>query len=637
MKKVKLVLALLAAVWSVPSLALLTGASPTPSSRTLNTLNNNAIPVTWSVSADSAHVDGANSSPAQLRNVATSAVLGTIGASFSQAGAGPFSFSETLNISAAQVTNWQTQGIAQVEVFRLFADVAGRSVAASVLLSVPARGNITSASVSPLQSQLNATTNNSLPLTWRVNATATYTSGVTSSPASLINNGNGSSLGSAGGALNGSGAAPYNLSENLVLSAAQVQGWQLQGIAQVRVERTFTDTGSGDTQVANHVLVVPPRGNLTSARVSPTQRQVYASQDNDLQLNWQVAAGVGHVNGVISLPARVLDPRTGSAFASLGATLSASGAGPFIFSERLTLDAATAQAIAARKLQTVVLERTFSDPVGGGSTKAHMVLNVSGSPLDASRGSAPGALAVQGLRLEFDTGNDLTLTEINSQLKAQLTLAYTGSGLLEGRWQLAEPGSSEGLPLYRTLALVRQNLVSNQRVILASPKLPTLRAGKYLLRFCVTNRDLIRSDTVLDPQCPIEELVIDAAYQVQGVEGVPAVVITGLSPHQQAATAKTPFSWPPVAGAQVYQMQVFALQASGLKSPSSRQAGEVVEPSFVVGMVLPAATTKTPLSELVRSKLNPGSRYLWRITAHDPVGRLIGSSGEYTFIYQPEE
>jgi hypothetical protein len=52
-------------------------------------------------------------------------------------------------------------------------------------------------------------------------------------------------------------------------------------------------------------------------------------------------------------------------------------------------------------------------------------------------------------------------------------------------------------------------------------------------------------------------------------------------------------------------------------------------------MLLDSATSETALSELVRSKLQDGQRYLWRVSAHDETGRMIGRSSEASFVYAP--
>ncbi|WP_101759118.1 hypothetical protein [Oceanicoccus sp. KOV_DT_Chl] len=287
------------------------------------------------------------------------------------------------------------------------------------------------------------------------------------------------------------------------------------------------------------------------------------------------------------------------------------------------------------------MERTFNDPIGGASTQTTMVLMLSRSNLKAVRNSVTGGLSILGLRLEFESGNNLAVTMIDSPLKARLTVIHSGSGLLEGRWQIAEPGSSEGNPMYRTLSLVRQNLVANQRSVVQSPELPALRAGKYLMRFCVSNRELIEDDAVItDSQCPMESLIVTAAYQVQEAAAGSMPVgasIQGLSPNQQAVDATTPFSWPAVAGASSYQLQLFALASTEAALPSSKLENKKVEPRFVTGMVIPATSTSTTLSKLVKIRLQVNQRYLWRITAHDTKGKMIAISAEPTFIYRPEK
>ncbi|UTA48950.1 hypothetical protein L1F30_05235 [Simiduia sp. 21SJ11W-1] len=634
MKRISHILCFALVAWAMPAAALLTGVSVSPGSATLNTANNNALVVNWTVAADASHSSGANSNPGQLLDATTLNVLGSFGGTLNQAGSGPFNFTETLSISAAQVVSWQSAGVTQIEARRIFSDGIGRQVVGTLTLNVPARGSISAAGVTPAQSTLNAVNNNLLPITWQVTATPTYTAGVSSAPGQLVNPATGQVLGTLGSTLNGTGAAPYNLSENLMISSAQVRSWQSQNISQVRIDRTFTDSGTGDNVQASHLLIIPVQGNFTAARVSPMQRQVYASQENSVQLSWQVSTGSGHTNGVVSTSARIVNPANGALVANLGGVLSAPGSGPFLFSETLALGTDLMQTLLASNSSRLVIERVFSDPIGGGNTRAYMTLLVNRSALDAARTGSPGELQVRGLQLAFDTGNDLALVKENEALTAQLTVSYSGSGLLEGRWQLAEPGSTEALPLFKTLALVRRQVTGTQRIQLESPALPTQRAGKYLLRFCVTNRNLITEEVATDPQCPVQEWVIDAGYQVQAQQGL--LALTGLSPSQQAVSAQTPFRWPTVTGAAVYQLQIFALHHQAPITSATPTVGQSGEPQFVVGMVLPNSVTQSPLSELVRSKLNPGQRYLWRITAHNSAGKMLAASADYAFVYQPE-
>ena len=193
-----------------------------------------------------------------------------------------------------------------------------------------------------------------------------------------------------------------------------------------------------------------------------------------------------------------------------------------------------------------------------------------------------------------------------------------------------------GVPSFRTTALVNSSLQANQVVTLRSPGLPTARGGKYLLRFCVTAPE--ESEPIGlsgDAQCPDPDLTVTATYYVQDQAGQREAVIEGVSPDRQAVSESSPFSWRPLAGAVVYRLQIFDPAPADGGGPDPTDQGSRAEPDFVTGMILDAATRNTPLSELVRSRLQAGRRYLWRVTAHDEAGRMIGSSAEASFIYRP--
>lgn len=504
-----------------------------------------------------------------------------------------------------------------------------------LLSSNIAHAVITGASVTPTQRQLTATSINVFAASWRVTTNALHRTGATSSAAALVNPANSVILGNTGGSLTATGSGPFTFNETVTITQSQVRNWQSLGVSAILLRRDFLDAVSGTSATAVMRLLVPPAGQLTAARVTPSQNHLLANENNEFNASWYVTAGSGHSNGVVSSSARIVNPRTGATLTTVGSSLSANGGGPFLFNESISLDASLVQGLLGQRLDRVVLQRTFVDPVGGGSVEASMTLLLSSSRLTSIRDALTGALSIQSMRLEFANGNNMELVDLNDSLQAKLILVHSGTGLLEGRWQIAEPGSTETIPLYRTLALVRRNITGTQRSILHSPELPTSRTGRYLLRFCVTNREMITDDSTGTEQCPIEKLVVNAAYQVQGDAAFDMVKIRILSPNRQNVDAATPFSWQAVAGAKVYQMQIFALVSTNNGLPSSEDNEETIEPRFIVGMVLPAETTRTPLSELVCSKLQPDRRYLWRITAHDETGRLLGSSSDASFVFSP--
>lgn len=371
--------------------------------------------------------------------------------------------------------------------------------------------------------------------------------------------------------------------------------------------------------------------DFTGSRATPRQVQLVGSGANTISVTWQVTATADHRSGASSAGGDIIDPSSGEILLRVNRALNAAGAGPFMIRETLTLDAGIVRGWIERGTTTVILQRTFIDAAGS-STSASVVLVLNRSKLLVARRTTQGSFSVQTLRLEFDSGNNTEIVTVDESMRASLTVSYSGKGMLRGRWQIAEPGSSEGAPLYRTLSLVNTNLTTSQRSTLRSPALPTGRSGKYLLRFCVTNGfDIDPGD---DPLCPNQDLTAMATYLVQGVDASSVEKIEGLSPNRQSVTGTSNFSWRPLSEARVYQLQIFALGPADGDLPSSRIDSANVEPQFITGMLLKAANTNTLLSESVLSKLQAGQRYLWRVTAHDESGRMIGQSAESSFVFE---
>ncbi len=374
---------------------------------------------------------------------------------------------------------------------------------------------------------------------------------------------------------------------------------------------------------------------VTSLKVSPSNKLIIKDQNASVNLRWQIATDPNHTSGIASSNARIINPQNGEVLNVYGSVLSANGAGPFSFIETLTLPEVDTNLWFTQGLKSVVVKRTFSGPAGGSGKDAQMILQLSNSSLSASRESTSGELNILNLKFEFENGTVLAQVEQDSSLQGTLTLQYTGTGLLEGRWLIAEPAGSYDEPLYRTLALIKKNINGNQRSTFKSPELPTTSTGKYLLRFCVTNRSM-RSENVRSTEvCSSEELMSNAAYLVRGTSAK-LMHISGIQPDQQSVNPSTTFSWNPLAQARVYQIQFFELLPTKASLASSRDPAETVQPEFLVGMMLQGNTTQTPLSELVLSKLQSGKHYLWRVTAHNQLGHVLGSSPEATFHYQAD-
>ena len=284
-------------------------------------------------------------------------------------------------------------------------------------------------------------------------------------------------------------------------------------------------------------------------------------------------------------------------------------------SEVINISGAQVQNWLQQGYRVVVLRRAFQDPADGITVNADVRFSLNVSGLRTTRENA--GFEVQRLQLSFPNQTSQTVVEFEQPLQANLDVNYSGTGLLEGIWQIAEPGSAQGLPLYRTLRLEKRNLTKTQHSRLTSPALPTTKAGRYLLRFCVIDRDETTSGNA-DFNCSGTQVTV--AYQVLDSVVVQVVPIK-VQPVNKAIGPETELSWTAVPEVVVYQLQVFEKAQP--------------DPNFIVGMLLPQQQQSTQLSELVLTKLSAGHAYDWRINALDSQGQLIGQSGLMHFVYQP--
>lgn len=271
----------------------------------------------------------------------------------------------------------------------------------------------------------------------------------------------------------------------------------------------------------------------------------------------------------------------------------------------------------------IVIRRTFV--AGNNTVTADISLRLSSSSLSGMRNAA-AELDVQRMQILLDEQNrsgdssSAKVVDVDAPLQAQLKVNYAGSGTLEGKWQVAEPGSTEGKPLYRTLAIVRQPLLRSQESQVQGPVLPTHRQGKYLVRFCVSSAD--QNDILAggDSACPDPQFTVQAAYQVlERADQVGEMSIH--SPQQQAVDKDTPFVWQAVPQAVLYKLDIFELQGN--------------EQWFITGAFLPSDKMQTTLTQLMQHKLSAGATYRWQVTAVNAEGQLLAKSQQAVFTYQP--
>lgn len=256
------------------------------------------------------------------------------------------------------------------------------------------------------------------------------------------------------------------------------------------------------------------------------------------------------------------------------------------------------------------LRRTFSDP--DNSISAAVSLHPTG-------GGGHGLLDIGRLALHFDDMSTMRLVPQDEILHALLEVQFTGSGQLRGVWEIADPASTMGEPIYRPLRTVRQTLVGNQALKLESPPLPTGREGMYLLRF-----------TLSEPQTGFESLFIRYAVTAQQEARRPPRNVRLLTPDSGALVDEgTVFGWTALAGARAYQLEIHVQPAhdAAERLPELGSTQPAAPPTFegppLTGMLLTGEQPSTRLSQPVWQHLQPGRGYWWRV-------RVIGADGSVT-------
>lgn len=221
----------------------------------------------------------------------------------------------------------------------------------------------------------------------------------------------------------------------------------------------------------------------------------------------------------------------------------------------------------------------------------------------ASEATAP--FSINRLQLYFENNRaEITVKKNQPGLKAFIDIRFTGSGLLQGYWEV------DG----RVLSYVNKHLVYGRQVTLEYPEiprpkelqyLPTIDAGTHLVRFVVTSPTY----TVPPPE---------AIYFVTAEEYAKRPIALIL-PKDKSEVDYSPvtFRWEGKEEAITYLVEF--LEEAGQK------------PIF-------SAYTKRnsyllPMSVL-KSLFSPGRSYYWRVKGFDEDHRIVGESPEFKFTFK---
>jgi hypothetical protein len=506
-----------------------------------------------------------------------------------------------------------------------------------------AGANVTSASVSPPTATIPADTSSTVSVTWQAisvpdasggggsGATVTSTDGVfraDSSGGTVIGTSTQSLSAVAQGPAGQPGTATF-AETVLVPLPVLAQAVQL-GAARIVFQRAFGDGPlqpmSGNT--AEITLNLIPAVTVSG---DPAVANVPAGQSSTVSLSWQVsgaAAGtsVSSADGIFRAdgpggPVLGTNPR------SLTATLRAVG-GTSAVAVPETVRVPTEVVLRAEQVGAgrIVYQRVFT-AVGGAQSTGDVRLELAG-PLG-------GPFGISALQLRFEDGTRQAVVPPGEAVHVIADITHTGSGRLEGQWEVAEPGSTRGVPFFRSLSLERRQLVTAAaRVSIRSPALPSADDGVYLVRFRITS-----------PQISVEPPTL--RYIVSPAEtAFDPQPLTVLSPSSGAAhSSSTRFRWEGLNGAAAYRVEFHEASedtepSSGADSrlPAAGSPGPAADNTMtpISGFAVDAAVTDAVLSRLALSHLPSGRHYRWRVLAYDASGRLVGQS-ELRSLYVADE
>lgn len=268
---------------------------------------------------------------------------------------------------------------------------------------------------------------------------------------------------------------------------------------------------------------------------------------------------------------------------------------------------------------TFSYQRFFSDLDGAGN-------GLNGAVIINIQGTSSGDLNISRVELRFDTNQNIRVAGQGEKLTAVAEINYSGIGLLDAVWEVADPASTRGEPFFVPVRTLRQYLGAGRNAVLQSPPLPTSVIGTHLVRLRIRQ-------PVTAAQFPVLTYHVNKQVQDAGVNLV-EIRLSAPGPGAQYS-ADTSFSWLAVEGASAYQLEIYdtgTTAAADVVAPSPETQGDSYArsrelPSPVTGILLPAEKTSTTLTAMSRQYLRSGHRYRWRVIAIGDGGAVIGESG----------
>ncbi len=282
--------------------------------------------------------------------------------------------------------------------------------------------------------------------------------------------------------------------------------------------------------------------------------------------------------------------------------------------ENLLIPQTVLDAAQATGLTSIYFIRSFFDNPCAPTASCPYGTNASSVRINLVAPNPNAALALSRVALRFSDNTSVKVIQPNTSLMALADISYTGSGLLNAMWEIAEPVSTLGQPVFVPIQPVRQFLVAGGRVYLQTPPLPTQQQGLHVVRLTI-------NQPIPGFTLPILQYAVNPDGDVAGALVLPPVRIN--SPPDNALLARdTQFNWQAVKGARAYQLELFLPEQSGLKPDDAA----ITKHTPATGVMVPAKKNTLSLGELSRNKLRPNTTYYWRILAIGDGGQILSAS-----------
>ena len=370
--------------------------------------------------------------------------------------------------------------------------------------------------------------------------------------------------------------------------------------------------------------IITESSATTGAAASPVSIYYSVNTNAPISVTWSVTGGAALHSSTVGT---FINPATGKPISAdnIVSTLNINcviGAQSILCNtapESFTLPHSVIAGAQKLGITTINYSRTFTD---GTPSTATVKINLLNTNLSISRES-----------LRFYDNSNYKLVKPTSRLYASAELKYTGTGLLDAFWEVAELKNNIIKPIYTRLSSLRKYLGAGGRITLQSPQLPTFTTGQYIVRLQILKTSSNPQGVIFTNYLPegLPVLRYNVIGNATNKSASSLSLLKTKSPHNNTLLqTDTIFSWQAVKGTKAYQLELYLenkdsfLNDSDINLPIDDSIIKNQKPA--TGLLIPAKKTSLMLSTLAIDMLMPQKTYYWRIIAIGKNGQLLSTS-----------